>query len=609
MKPRLIFSIVCMVFLAASCKKILDKRPKDFMDPKGFYETQDQLEQALAGVYDVLGTNQIFGRYHQYFYGWEGDEAYFRGNATFRIVSYDFSSGDSYLDNFWSACYTGINRANVLIANVNNNTSIASEFRSRVEGEARFLRAYLYFLLVQNFGGVPLRTTPTVSAYESDMERSSVKDMYEFISSEMIAAEAAVSPIRQLGYPGRVNKSAVRGMLAKVYLYMAGYPLRDESKWMDARNWSKKVIDDVEANHDLLAHYPQFFINLAQDKYDVSESLWEVEFYGNGSGAFNETGTVGWTTGVSSSNPETGESSGYLRITKKLYQLYEPGDERKFWNIGHFSYASSGPSGTKTFLGASSFTVPKLYTLSAAKFRREFETVTPKERNTTPENWPLLRFSDVLLMYAEAENELNGPTASAIEAVNRVRERSWSTGIRSITVTNGGSGYSSAPQVNISGNGGAEAVAVVNGSGQVTAINMVQDAVTGYVDGSYSSVPLITLSGGGGSGATAEASIFSISDADVPASATASKDSFRSFIQDERSRELCFEEQRKFDLLRWGIFSETMQDLGNTIRQDVPSANYAQYFLNAADPRHLLWPIPAAEIILNHKMTQNPNWN
>src|SRR5262249_2981250 len=119
----------------------------------------------------------------------------------------------------------------------------------------------------------------------------------------------------------------------------------------------------------------------------------------------------------------------------------------------------------------------------------------------------------------------------------------------------------------------------------------------------------ITITGGGGTGATANATVFIPGDADVPVSARASKDAFRSFIQDERSRELCFEEQRKADLLRWGIFLQTMQNTGNIIRQDVPSAAYAQYFLNGANPKHLLWPIPSTEIILNKKMTQNPNWN
>lgn len=608
MKIRIIILLVMVSFSLLSCKKFLDKRPKDFLDPAGFYQSEEQLNQALVGIYDQLGSNYISGRYNMYFFGWEGDEGYFRGNATFRIASYDFGSGDSYLLDFWSVCYTAINRANVLIANVNNNTEISASFRSRIEGEARFLRAYFYFLLVQNFGGVPLRITPTTSANESDLERAGIGEVYEFIRTEMIAAEAVVLPIQELGFSGRVNKSAVRGMLAKVCLHMAGAPLRDESKWAEARDWAKMVMDDAAAGHSLLPEYSQFFINIAQDKYDIRESLWEVEFFGNGAGAFNETGTVGWATGVASSNDETGQSSAFLRITKKLYQSYEEGDKRRYWNIGHFTYVNNAPAGTKNFLSASSFNVPGIYVRSAAKFRREYELLLPKERNTTPQNWPILRFSDVLLMYAEADNELNGPTPEAISIVNQVRRRSWSTGIKSIDIIDRGSGYTSTPTVQISGNGGAQAIAVVSG-GRVNAINLVQDGEVGFVAGSYSTVPTITITGGGGTGAIAEATIHAISDADVKPQDAASKDAFRKFIQDERMRELCFEQHRKFDLLRWGIFIETMQDLGNTIRQDVPNANYAQYFLNAADTRHLHWPIPASEVILNRKMTQNPGWN
>ena len=164
----------------------------------------------------------------------------------------------------------------------------------------------------------------------------------------------------------------------------------------------------------------------------------------------------------------------------------------------------------------------------------------------------LLRFSDILLMYAEAENELKGPTADAVEAFNKVRRRAWSTGIKTITVTNGGAGYTTAPTVNISGNGGATATATVSG-GRVTAITLDRDpmAVSFFNEGKYSSVPTITLTGGGGSGATATATISRATEGNI---APATKEAFLAAIQDERMREFNFENMRKADLLRWGTF-------------------------------------------------------
>src|SRR5690606_17336255 len=110
----------------------------------------------------------------------------------------------------------------------------------------------------------------------------------------------------------------------------------------------------------------------------------------------------------------------------------------------------------------------------------------------TPQNFPLLRYSDVLLMFAEADFQVNGgPTAEAVEAVNQVRRRAWSTGIKSVNITDGGSGYTSAPTVIFNGGEGTKAVgrAIVN-DGVVTGVNFMADAVVGLTNGTgYTSEP------------------------------------------------------------------------------------------------------------------------
>src|SRR5690606_15335529 len=130
------------------------------------------------------------------------------------------------------------------------------------------------------------------------------------------------------------------------------------------------------------------------------------------------------------------------------------------------------------------------------------ETNLPKNNVLTPINFPLLRYSDVVLMYAEAQNAINGgPTNEVIDLVNELRERSWDKGVKEITVTDGGSGYTSEPTVTIStGIGGqtASATAVVEG-GSVTDIILDRDetAITFYESGVYDAPPTITISGGG----------------------------------------------------------------------------------------------------------------
>src|SRR5690606_931576 len=300
----------------------------------------------------------------------------------------------------------------------------------------------------------------------------------------------------------------------------------------------------------------------------------------------------------------------YMSITAKFYNSYAPGDLRKWYNIAHFSYTPTGPNGNKTLNPAPTTELAK-YALRPSKWRREYETLLPKAPTTTPQNVPILRYTDVILMYAEAENELNnGPTAEVIDLVNQVRQRSWSTGAKEITVTNGGSGYNSEPTVTFSGGGeGASATATIM-DGSVTEIILDRDSagIKFYQEGSYTSAPTVTISGGGGSGASATATIYQAEDANISPETTASKESFLQFIQEERMREFNFEGLRKADLLRWGIFLDVMGNMGNTVQQDAPGAFYAVYYTNV-QPRNLLLPIPTDETTVNEAMVQNPGWD
>src|SRR5690606_26178470 len=178
------------------------------------------------------------------------------------------------------------------------------------------------------------------------------------------------------------------------------------------------------------------------------------------------------------------------------------------------------------------------------------------------------------------------------------------------TVTNGGSGYTSAPKVTFSGGNGleAEATAIVT-DGKVTAINLARDStgIMFYAEGKYSSTPTISIEGGDGSGATATATITNVTEANITSEQSSSKASFLAVIQDERMREFNFEYLRKGDLLRWGIFLKVNQDMGNTVKHDSPGSFYDKCYSNVSE-RDLLMPIPADEVNVNQNMVQNPGW-
>jgi len=597
--------ILATLFLTSlgSCKKYLATEPTDFLNPDNYYQTEAQLQFARAGVYDHLGAGGLHGTYASYLLAWTADEGYMnRATLTTGPWNYFYSSADQYNAGLWNNLWSGINKANVLIKNVDKNTAIAQAKRDAIKGECLFLRGYYYFTLVQYFGGVPLKLEPTSSVIDVDAARASAKDVYLQIIKDMEAAEKLVPGIKVLGFGGAVNKSAVRGLLARVNLHMAGDPVKDKTRYAEASKWAKMVIDDAEAGHSLNPSYPDIFMKLAGDKYDIKESIWEVEFYGNRTDQYVETGNIGWINGpAAGAASTTGRADAYMNITSEFYNKFEPGDNRKWFSIAHFTYTAAG---AKT-MGLLPVDENAKNNLKPGKWRREYETLLPKSPTTTPINMSLLRYSDILLMYAEAENELKGPTADAIEQFNKVRRRAWSKGIKTIAVTNGGSGYTTAPTVTFSGSGGATATATITG-GRVTAITLDRDpmAITFNNEGSYTTAPTITISGGGGSGATATATISRDTEGNLN---PASKEAFLAAIQDERMREFNFENTRKADLLRWGIFLKVHQDMGNKLQQQSPGQYFVKYYSNVST-RDLLMPIPINEMSSNLKMTQNPGW-
>jgi starch-binding outer membrane protein, SusD/RagB family len=414
------FLLILIVFASTSCNKLLEKRPSDFLSPTGYYTTEAELQSALAGVYDILYN--IYGTNILYREGIEADEGYYQSNTLLGLHLYTFNASEPRIYQWWSGPWLGISRANVLLANVDNQPNIPQTVRDQIRGEAMFLRGYYYYVLVRAFGGVPIILKPVVSATDTDVPRSTEKEVYDQILKDMTTSEKLVADINTLGFGGRVSKSAVQGILARVCLAMAGNPLKDVSKYKDASAWAKKVIDS--RLHSLNPVYSNIFINYAQDKYDIKESIWEVEFWGNRFGIYTETGQVGGVNGPSSANSETGVAVGGLFATAKLYKLYEPGDLRRDWAIANFTYNKNGPNGSKTYI--TDTTTSSLYNRAGGKWRREYELVTPKSAQWTPQNLPLLRYSDVLLMYAEAENEINnGPTPEAYNAINQVRMRAF----------------------------------------------------------------------------------------------------------------------------------------------------------------------------------------
>jgi len=621
MKKIFLLLTVLLLIGFTSCKKFLNTNPDDFLSPKNYYETEAQLNVALNGVYSTLAHQSLYCNNMLARMGIEADEGFCSNAAELTgVAGYNVSTTDTKVTSYWQVLYAGINRANALLENIDKPT-MDETARAKIKGQTLFLRGYFYFMLVTNFGPVPLvlETPKTASASNIQLPRSAIKLIYEQILKDMEEAALTVDDAGTVKFGGRVSKSAVWGVLARVCLHMAGNPLKDLTKYEKAKEWAEKVM--MAGPHKLNNSFEQVFVNYAQDKYDIGESILEVEFWGNNSTANVIGGMVGRNNGIrqnSGGDPSIGYSPGYLHTTKWMFDRFtvasptHAADLRRDWTIAPYYYSGNNTA-TKVNWATNQF-----HQRYCGKWRRENETLMPKNDTRNPQNFPLLRYSDVLLMYAEALNESHGGQDvpfKAIEVVNEVRRRGYgkylngsgmvSESVKQIVISNGGSGYTSAPMVAISGGEGvgATATATVAG-GKVTAINIANPGSR------FKTVPTVTITGGGGSGAIAIGVLTQITDADLSMSDVSDKVAFRFAIQDERSRELGFELLRKGDLVRWGIFTEQMTIIKNEMNSFSSSVdrNNAVILYNNFSERDILWPIPSYEIGVNPKLTQNKGW-
>jgi len=511
MKRRLLLvALLIAIITAGSCKKFLEKDPT-FLVKENYYTNDAEVTAALNGIYDILSQETMWGGQIPIRHNATTDESYF-SYQTFPTGPFrnNYDPSDAYVATLWKNLYTGIERANTLLAKI-DSTNMDGDKKSVMKGEALFLRGFYYFTLVQYFGDVPLKLTPTESIGEIDIARTPAKQVYDQIIKDMKDAESRVKTATTINNSGEISKSAVRGILSRVYLTMAGAPLHDTEKFKDALAYAKMVKESGE--HSLNPDYRQIFINECQDIEDYKECIWEAECNGSNSDEYREGGRIGNENGVlcrANSFSVIGYAYGFNSTTYKLFNLYSLADTRRDWAIANYTMDTAGIK--------KPIATTNIYGRNCAKWRREYELVFPKNKNYTPTNFPMLRYADVLLMHAEAENEVNGATGAALESLNLVRRRA---GLADTTISD--------------------------------------------------------------------------------------QNGLRTEIRNERARELCFEGLRRHDLIRWGIYIQTMQDAADEI-VTMKGPAYAAINASNVSQRHLLYPIPLTEMSLNKKMVQNPYW-
>ena len=588
-----------LLFGITSCKKFLDQQPVSESPEANLFTNPNTALQAVLGAYGAMtGTNGYGARLNLAF-PFDTDEMVgnLNGAATEdqrRLGAYDVLPSNTYLAGTFNNLYTGIERANVCIQQIPNmpqyTNGTATEIRDlkRLHGEALTLRAFYYSELIKIWGDVPAIYEPASTYTNFDVPKTDRDLIYDKILDDLAIATELVPWRTRPGSTDdeRISRGAVRALRARIALFRGGYSLRRDTRQMERRpDYLKYYIiardecDSIMTSglHGLNANFQSIWQdNILDGIIEPREVLFEVAMVGNNSNSDSQLGTWnGIKLGINGTT--SGQSRNFAVPT--LFYKYSPFDKRRDVSIAPFNVTNGNIVGTTLLASAD------------GKWRTNWVSPTITAlRQFYGINWAIVRYSDVLLMYAEAVNEIDGaPSQAAIDAVNLVRRRAWTPGaLKAIMVTNGGSGYTSAPTVTITGGGGSGATAVAAiSNGAVIGVNLVN------VGSGYTSNPTISFSGGGGTGLTVTSTRTTIEDADLIAAQTASKEAFLTAIQDERLLEFVSEGIRKYDLIRWNLLgtkiAETKAELTKMVNKEAPYNEYpARMFFRPNSPT-LIW--------------------
>jgi starch-binding outer membrane protein, SusD/RagB family len=408
---KIIFRIrtitTCVVFIAGSflfscTEKFLELYPTELTALSDYYKTEADAQTALTGAYSALQLDATqSGDYWQW--GLEGFETYDvnTGIPTQRNMNF-WGYG-----NTWSGLYTIVTRANTVIERV-EKMNLDQDSKAKIIAQARFLRGLAYFNLGRWFGNVPIVTVEQTSESNFLLDQGTQTQAFEQAKTDFeAAASSGALPVRWSGKDiGRVTKGGALGFLAKVKLFM-----KDNNGVIS----TTQEINALVPKYQLLKDY-----DLVWDTDNSEESLFEVQYRGSSSNDdWWEAQGLGVRTAPSGIGGEWAPGGGWgsTSPSKQLYDSFEPTDQRRKKSI-----LAKGDTlrhkGSATYLvwnGAGSPTE-----LSIRKHWRHGTLFTGF--NESYQNLVILRYSEVLLNYAEALNEV-GQADSAIAQVNKIRSR------------------------------------------------------------------------------------------------------------------------------------------------------------------------------------------
>jgi starch-binding outer membrane protein, SusD/RagB family len=427
MKRTYFLLLIGVGVLVCSCEKELDQKPISSATTATFYATSNDFIQGVNAIYaDLSQPYQAYPDRQLNLSETRSDNLYATtpgGMRDWDPVN-DFKStlaNNPFISEAWRTNYNGISRANVLLDELQKNGNVITDakLRNRLEGEAKFLRAFYYFDLVRWFGKVPLIDHPISAKEALALPRSPVSDVYKLIISDLTFAGDNLPASYTGADVGRATKYAAKGFLALVYMTRSGPTYNIEGPGLGLNEWSQaeSLLNEIIASNQY-AFLPDYSSIFSYNNENNKEVIFDVQYKSGGLGLgasfvwvltpdqyFNSKGL-----------PFQG-ANGIRPISNDLLNSYDPNDARKAFSI-QTGYTYAGTTETRSFLVK--YVDINGYGLSNIDW---------------PINFIVMRYTDVLMLKAECILHGAPGTQADVDAiVNQVRQRAGIAPISNVTL-------------------------------------------------------------------------------------------------------------------------------------------------------------------------------
>jgi len=432
----LLFSVLLIM---SGCKKYLDQQPITDVTESVVFSDVNGAYKALVGVYSRLVGDAGYGIRISLYYPLDNDEMQGPTGASDNdrrdIARYAATPGNAQIANPFAQLFQGIEYANICIENIpkmslyTSGTDTEKKKLQRMLGEALTLRAQFYFEAIKNWGDLPAHFEPAykLAVVNPFPSRVSQDSLYDHLLSDLLSAEALVpwrGDVASIGDPvdERITKGAVKGLRARIALFRGGYALRQNGTMSRPANYlnyyqiAKTECNDImtSGQHSLNPSFRALWKDQVCARTS-SDPNGELMFQAS---AIGQSGAEDTKLGYYNGPRVNGFGNSSVNPLPTFVYLYDSTDLRRDVTLCFYFTNLNGTRAGQVITN-----------LTDGKYRRDWisnPVVSPTDAiQYFGLKWQLLRYSDVLLMYAEAENEINGPTASAYTAINQVRRRGY----------------------------------------------------------------------------------------------------------------------------------------------------------------------------------------